>query len=73
MTESQDPIFDYLLTLGEEKVKMIGPRNLSLLGGLYGNDLERYKQIVEQIIEMRENGMVVNLNIKPESVDPAGE
>ena len=71
MSESQDPVFDYLLTLGEEKVNMIGSRNLSLLGGMYGNDLERYKQIVQQILEMRENGMVVNLNFKTDSGDLA--
>ena len=69
MSQSQDPLFDYLLTLGEEKVNMIGSRNLSLLGGMYGNDLERYKQIVQQILEMRENGMVVNLNFKTDSGD----
>lgn len=71
MSESHDSLFDYLLTLGEEKVKMIGSRNISLLGGMYGNDLERYKQIVQQILEMRENGMVVDLNIKSDSDNPA--
>ena len=71
MSQSQDPVFDYLLTLGEEKVNMIGSRNLSLLGGMYGNDLERYKQIVQQILEMRENEMVVNLNFKTDSGDLA--
>ena len=71
MSQSQDPLFDYLLTLGEEKVNMIGARNLSLLGGMYGNDLERYKQIVQQILEMQENGMVVNLNFKTDSGDLA--
>jgi hypothetical protein len=71
MSQSQDPLFDYLLTLGEEKVNMIGSRNLSLLGGMYGNDLERYKQIVQQILEMRENEMVVNLNFKTDSGDLA--
>ena len=71
MSESQDPVFDYLLTLGQEKVNMIGSRNISLLGGMYGNDLERYKQIVQQILEMRENGMVVNLNFKTDSGDLA--
>lgn len=71
MSQSQDPLFDYLLTLGEEKVNMIGSRNISLLGGMYGNDLERYKQIVQQILEMRENGMVVNLKFKTDSGDLA--
>ncbi len=67
MSQSQDPVFDYLLTLGEDKINMIGSRNISLLGGMYGNDLERYKQIVQQILEMRENGMVVNLKFKTDS------
>ena len=71
MSQSEDPLFDYILSLGEEKVKMIGSRNISILGGLYGNDLQRYKQIIEKIIEMKENGMNVKLNIGTKSSDPS--
>ena len=69
MSQPEDPLFDYILSLGEKKVKMIGSRNLSILGGLYGNDLQRYKQIIEKIIEMKENGMNVKLNITSKSCD----
>ena len=60
MTDSDEAIFKYLLSLGEDKIKDIGTQNIVLLGALYGNDFEKYKESVEQIIETGKTGFVNN-------------